>query len=176
VIVLANGSLQWLSGLVPTSYRPTNAFIDLQGVRAYLGDETGRDLGVLEGSIAGAHNQWHRWLDDPLIQECVRVVEARTGTTIIDPATAAPGDPDNIVALQWACAEIGLFTAIAEEAGPDLTNDSFRAAGERLGAFSIPGFGEAFYGPDSPDGDPPIYFWTWDGDAGRHVTDDTVLG
>lgn len=175
VIVLANGSLQWIAGLARTGYRPTNAFIDLQGVRAYLGDEGGRDTAVLEGSIAGAHNQWHRWLDDPHMRDCVELVETTTGVTIVDPSTARPGDPDNIVSVQWACAEIGLFVAIAEEAGPELTNDSFRAAGERLGPFSIPGFGTGFYGPDAPDGDPPIYFWTWDPDVGIHVTDDTVL-
>jgi hypothetical protein len=175
VIVLANGSLQWIDGLVPTAYRPTSAFIDLQGVRAYLGDESGRDLSVLAGSVAGAHNQWHRWLDDPKLQDCVAVVEAATGTTIVDPTTAGPGDPDNIASVQWACAELGLFVAIAEAAGADLTNDSFRNAGEQLGTFTIPGFGDGFYGPDSPDGDPPIYFWTWDPDAGHHVTDDTVF-
>lgn len=175
VIVLANGSLQWIDGLAKTGYRPTNAFIDLQGVRAYLGDETGRDLSALERSVAGAHNQWHRWLDDPDLQDCAAAVEAATGTTIVDPSTAGPGDADNVVSLQWACADLRLFVAIAEAAGADLTNDSFRRAGEQLGTFNIPGFGEGFYGPDSPDGDPPLYFWTWDPGTGIHVTDDTVL-
>ena len=175
VIALANGSLQWVAGLTDTGYRPTNAFIDLQGVRAYLGTANERELEVFEGSVAGAHNQWHRWLDDPLIQECVGVVERATDITIIDPVTAGPDDPDNIVSLQWACADIGLFVAVAEAAGPDLTYDSFRQAGEQLGAFAIPGFGPGFYGPDSPDGDPPIYYWTWDADAGIHVTDGTAF-
>lgn len=175
VIALANGSLQWVAGLTDTGYRPTNAFIDLQGVRAYLGTASERELEVFEGSVAGAHNQWHRWLDDPLIQECVGVVESATDITIIDPLIAGPDDPDNIVSLQWACADIALFVAVAEAAGPDLTYDSFRQAGEQLGAFAIPGFGPGLYGPDSPDGDPPVYFWTWDADDGIHVTDGTVL-
>ena len=175
VLALPSGSLQWATGLALTGYRPVTAFIDLQGVRAYLGDTVGRDETVLEGSVAGAHNQWHRWLDDPLIQECVDIVERATDTRIVDPSTAGPDDPDNIVALQWACSDVALFVAIAEAAGPELTNDSFRAAGEALGSFAIPGFGEGTYTPDSPDGDPPIYFWTWDSAAGIHVTDDTVF-
>ena len=175
VLALPSGSLQWATGLALTAYRPVTAFIDLQGVRAYLGDTVGRDETVFEGSVAGAHNQWYRWLEDPLIQECVDIVEDATDITIVDPLTAGPDDPDNIVALQWACSDIRLFVALAEAAGPDLTNATFRAAGESLGSFDIPGFGEGTYTPDSPDGDPPIYYWTWDSEAGIHVTDGTVF-
>ena len=115
------------------------------------------------------------WWADPAIQDCIAIVEAAGEPTILDPNTRAPEEPENIVSVAAACRDDSLCVAIATAAGPELTNDSFRAAGEGLGDFHVPGFVPATYRADRPDGGAPIYFYEWDDELQDLATDGTTL-
>ena len=73
--------------------------------------------------------------------------------------------------------QLDLFRQIAEAAGDDLNNGTFGAAGYTLGETELPGAGgPATYGPDSLDGDMPIYLLRLDADEARLVWDDEPTG
>src|SRR6185295_6455662 len=108
---------------------------------------------------------------DPVMQDCTAIVEEATGETLPDPATARPGDPEPYVSVFAACIQMSLFRQIAEAAGDDLDNGTFGQAGYTLGEVELPGAGgPATYGPDSLDGDMPIYLLRFDEAEGRLVS------
>jgi hypothetical protein len=174
-LAIGGGTPSYVGGLEDSDFRPRVATTTLSSLRAYIRDRGGRDLSILEDSVAGNTAEQIGWWADPAIQDCIAVVEAAGEPTILDPNTRAPEEPENIVSVAAACRDVALFVAIATAAGPDLTNDSFRAAGEALGDFHVPGFGPAFYSADSPDGGAPIFFYEWDDELKDLATDGTTL-
>jgi hypothetical protein len=76
-----------------------------------------------------------------------------------------------------ACIQLNLFRQIAEAAGDELDNGTFGQAGYTLGDVELPGAGgTATYGPDSLDGDMPIYLLRYDDAEGRLVSDTEPTG
>jgi len=176
VVVVDTAAIGFLNGLEDVSYRPRVVGTNLGNIRAFIRDEAGRDLSVLEGAVAGNQAEQLIWWEDPAIQECIDLVEADTpGLEIFDPATRPEGAPENIVSVFWACNTVTLFAEIATAAGPDLTNESFLAAGEGLGTLSMPGIGEVRFGPDKHDGAESIYLYRWDDEAQDLISDGTAL-
>jgi hypothetical protein len=175
VLAVGGGVAQYVGGLETVAYRPRVATTSLGSLRALIRDRSGRDLSLLEGSVAGNTAEQLGWWDDPAIQECIRIVEAAGEPTILDPNTRLVDEPENIVSVAAACRDVSLFVAIATAAGPDLTNESFAAAGADLGEFHVPGLGEALYGPDTPDGGVPVFFYEWDTELDDLRTDGTTL-
>ncbi|MEM7139959.1 MAG: ABC transporter substrate-binding protein [Actinomycetota bacterium] len=176
--VLAFGAAgpRYAGGIEDLGYRPRLLTTSLGSLRAYVRDRAGRDLDVLAGSAAGNTLEQLGWWDDPLIQECIAIVEAATGTTILDPNTRLAEEPENIVSVAAACRDVRLFVAIAVAAGPDLTNDTFGQAGATLGEFAIPGLGVGSYDATTPDGNAPIYLFEWNDEIQDLESDGTVLG
>ena len=174
-LAIGGGTPSYAGGLEDSDFRPRLATTSLSSLRAYIRDRGGRDLSLLEDSVAGNIAEQVGWWADSAIQDCIAIVEAAGEPTILDPNTRAPEEPENIVSVAAACRDVALFVAIATAAGPELTNDSFRAAGEGLGDFHVPGFGPATYRADRPDGGAPIYFYEWDDELQDLATDGTTL-
>ena len=80
------------------------------------------------------------------IPECVERIESATGQEIL----IRPGDADErgLVSTVRACAVVDTFVAIAEGAGADLTQESFLAAMETVGEFTMTGAESGSLGSD----------------------------
>jgi hypothetical protein len=68
---------------------------------------------------------------------------------------------------------VALFVEMAKAAGNVLNNDTLNRGGESLTNVVLPGFGghPLHYGPDSHDGDGPIYLGRYDQAAKNLVLD-----
>lgn len=103
----------------------------------------GADPNPYEGmlTLVGA-TESERWANkSPELQTCVDVWEKATGKTVLGPDETTP-DADGRVAeiytaLEDFCGELVIFKAIAEKAGPKLTNGTWRKAVERFGAIKL---------------------------------------
>ncbi len=80
--------------------------------------------------------------DEAGSKACVAVYEKATGVAVLPPsqfATDADGKREEIyVSVRDACAELAVFTQIAERAGGDLTNESWTEAVDSFGAITLP--------------------------------------
>jgi hypothetical protein len=174
VLVVGGGGLVWANGVESTNYRPELIFTTLNSISAYTEDTAGRDLSVVEGSVAGAlFGPAEDSFADASMKDCLAVLSA-AGVEVKDPAELAQGEPETFVSASNACHNMALFTAIAEAAGEQLNYGTFRKAGEELGEVTIPGYPDPFtYGPPpSTDGDPVVYIFTWDTAADGYVRRD----
>jgi len=174
-VAIEGGTPLYVGGLEDLTFRPRIATTSLSSLRAYIRDRGGRDLSVLAGSVAGNTAEQLGWWADPALQDCIAIVEAAGEPVVFDPNTRAPDEPENIVSVARACRDVSLFEAVATAAGPELNNDTFRAAGETLGEFHIPGYGPGFYDAETPDGAAPIYFYEWDGELEDLASDGSTL-
>ncbi|MDH3706063.1 MAG: ABC transporter substrate-binding protein [Acidimicrobiia bacterium] len=173
-VVIDAASVAFLGGLEDLTYRPRIVATNLGNIRVYIRDDAGRDLSVLAGAVAGSQAEQLIWWDDPAIQDCIDLIEAADPELeILDPATRTDDQPENLVSIFTACHTVALFEAIATAAGPDLTNETFVAAGESLDTFDLPGIGEVRFGPDKHDGAESIYLYRWD-DAAQDLISDGV--
>ena len=107
--------------------------------------------------------------DDPDMADCVAIVEAGLGHEVRSPDMLEEGEKNFWAALQNTCKSFELFRHIATAAGPDLTNDSFRAAAEALDTFSFTGTPFASLGPDKVDARDTLSLAEWDHEAGDWV-------
>jgi len=174
-LAIGGAAPRYAGGLEQSTYRPRVATTSLGSLRAYIRDAGGRDLTPLVNSVAGNTAEQLGWWEDPAIQDCIAIVEAAGEPAIFDPNTRASDEPENLVSVAAACRDVALFVAIATAAGPELTNDSFRSAGESLGDFHVPGFGPGFYSAETPDGGVPVYLYEWDEEIVDLRTDGTTL-
>jgi substrate-binding family protein len=77
----------------------------------------------------------------PALQQCVKTYEADSGQQVVAPADIKPG-PDGKRALVWAairdmCRDLKLFKQVAEKAGPNLTNATWRSAIDSIGEINL---------------------------------------
>ena len=107
--------------------------------------------------------------DDADMADCVAIVEAGLGHEVRSPDMLEEGEKNFWAALQNTCKSFELFRHIATAAGPDLTNDSFRAAAEALDTFSFTGTPFASLGPDKADARDTLSLAEWDHEAGDWV-------
>ena len=103
---------------------------------------------------------------DADVADCLAIVEAGLGHEVRSPDMLAEGEKNHWAALQNTCKSFELFRHIATAAGPDLTNDSFRAAAEALGTFSFTGVPYASLGPGKADARDTLSLAEWDHEAG----------
>ena len=90
VLAIADTSLAWANGVESTDYRPQLFVTDQNSLSAYINDQAGRDLSVVEGSIAGGlYGPAQAIWELPAMQECIKIVEA--GGV---PGAGARDDPD----------------------------------------------------------------------------------
>jgi hypothetical protein len=138
----------------------------------YLGGQADFDPEIAQDAISGGYATAQVQYTDPAMQDCMAVVEDATGEPVPDPADAEPGDAEPWVSVFAACTHLSLFRQIADAAGDDLNNGTFGQAAYELGEIELPGAaGPATYGPDSLDGDMPVYLLRFDEAEGRLVGD-----
>jgi ABC-type branched-subunit amino acid transport system substrate-binding protein len=173
VLVVGTGGLTWANGVESTGYRPQLLFTNINSISAYTEDAAGRDDTVLAGSVVGGLYGGDDAFQLDSMQACVAVLRA-AGITVDDPADLEPGQPETYVSAYSACRNVALFQAIAEAAGEQLNYGTFQQAGDDLGEVTIPGYPDPFsYGaPPSADGDPPVYVFEWDPQAGEFARRD----
>jgi ABC-type branched-subunit amino acid transport system substrate-binding protein len=174
VLVVGTGGLTWANGVESTGFRPQLLFTNVNSISAYTEDAAGRDDTVLEGSVVGglygpATDSFHT----DSMQGCLATLQS-AGITVGDPADIPAGEPEPYVSAFNACRNVALFQAIAEAAGEQLDYGTFRQAGDELGEITIPGYPDPFtYGAQpSADGDPAVYVFEWDPQAGEFARRD----
>lgn len=169
VVVYGGISTEFPSQLEKTDYRPRLFFGDLFSAQAYSGAAGEHDFSTLDGAAAlGVGTDFA----EPANQECVRTVQAAIPGVgeVVDPATVPSGKPTPGTSVSLACRFLTLFTAIAKDAGRDLTYQSFQHAGFSLGAFQVPGYiDKSNYSQNTPDGDLPLHRWNYDPAQHRFV-------
>ncbi len=97
---------------------------------------------------------------DPSLQRCVKIDQA-AGVKFSNPVTVTNAKDDSYAAVSVSCQVMALFTAILAKAGKNLTDASFAAAGNSLGAVEVPGMGTAVYSKSQPAGAFPLYLYRW---------------
>ena len=100
-------------------------------------------------------------LDDPELAACVERATEAVGAGAI-PADANEGDLSFWTSTLRACRNFTLFEAVAVEAGPDLTNESFAAALATTELPPLPVYPFASLGPDKPDARDTLSVLEWD--------------
>jgi len=177
VVTVANAALTTAQGLEPTGFRPRLLATGFESLSSYIATEGGFDETVVQDALSGGYATANVQYEDPLMQDCAGIVEDATGETLPNPAETQPGDPEPYVSVFAACIQLNLFRQIAEAAGDELDNGTFGQAGYTLGDVELPGAGgTATYGPDSLDGDMPIYLLRYDDAEGRLVSDTEPTG
>ena len=177
VVTVANAALTTAQGLEPTGFRPRLLATGFESLSSYIATEGGFDETVVQDALSGGYATANVQYEDPLMQDCAGIVEDATGETLPNPAETQPGDPEPYVSVFAACIQLNLFRQIAEAAGDELDNGTFGQAGYTLGDVEMPGAGgTATYGPDSLDGDMPIYLLRYDDAEGRLVSDTEPTG
>ena len=103
---------------------------------------------------------------DADMADCLNIVEAGLGHEVLSPDLLQEGEKNYWAALQNTCKSFELFRHIAAAAGPDLTNESFRAAAEALDTFSFTGVPYASLGPGKADARDTLSLAEWNHEAG----------
>ncbi len=86
-------------------------------------------------------SKYQTW-QSPAVQECYRIVrKAYPEDTITPPSSLQSGSDQTSYAVESACTNLALLTAILKEAGKNLTRTSFAQAGYKLRNIPIPGSG-----------------------------------
>jgi ABC-type branched-subunit amino acid transport system substrate-binding protein len=106
-------------------------------------DETaaGRKPNPYDGMItADGPSESQQW-QLPSVQQCVKTYETATGQTVIGPDDLKP-NANGVRVRVWAairdfCGQLSLFTQVAQKAGPDLTNDTWRQAIDSFGTIHL---------------------------------------
>lgn len=162
VVTVGDAFLNTNTALEQTDYRPQIVATDANPVVTALVGRT--DFSAFQGLIAGSTPSKAVQWGDPAMQECVDVIRtAQPDRQITDPLNQAEGERDTFVSVVTSCQSMALFRAIAEAAGPGLNNDTFRAAGESLGEFTVPGNGGVQnYTADALSGDPAVFLARFD--------------
>jgi hypothetical protein len=103
---------------------------------------------------------WHT----PAVQKCDAVVrKAYPSLKITPPTNPISGSDQTFYAVESACLNIDLFSAIAKAAGKGLTESSFAHAGYALRNAAIPGSGAPVsFGPGRSYAIGPVYLVTFD--------------
>jgi ABC-type branched-subunit amino acid transport system substrate-binding protein len=173
VVTSGNASLTWLQGIEGTDYRPQLIGTQFESLETYLQGSGGGEQEVLENAITGGPPPARvLWTQDEM-QECADTIGAATGAEPTDPNEDTGDTPDTFVSVIYACQGMDLFAGIAEAAGEDLDNGTFGQAGYDLGLFELAGVSSgAIYGPDSRDGDQPLYLLRYDPGTGTLVPDE----
>ncbi|WP_419925155.1 hypothetical protein [Candidatus Poriferisocius sp.] len=132
-IILAVGigsGLNVIAGLDRSPFRPAVVLTNSSDLDPQLYRDLGYTTDALEGAVAIGSLGFEDLAQagEPSVVACIERFEAASGEIVnISPE----GDePVNLNTTIWACQGVEIFSQIAIAAGPDLTNDSFRAAAE----------------------------------------------
>jgi hypothetical protein len=164
VLLVGAAIIPFANGLEQTDYRPQLLATGYNEILSWVNDAAGHDLSVVEDAVVGGvygpgPDVWAL----PAMQDCMAVIEERTGEEIPEPPAGQTrqGAANPFVSAGTGCANMTLVEAMLDAAGEDLDYATFRQAGEELGEVEIPRSPDPYtYGPPpSADGDIPIYVY-----------------
>ena len=93
---------------------------------------------------------------------------AHPEVTLMDPDEHEDGDEKWFKSIHLYCRLLRIFELVATEAGPDLTQDSFAAAADRIGEISLPAVPFASFGPGKPDASDSFQLAQFDQNEGEN--------
>ena len=175
--VIAEGTdvILVLGGIVPVTeaadrnfYEGEIAFTNGQAADQFVFPEAvlnnDPDLGERTFAITTAKPTPEEALADPGVSQCLDEYDA-----------AFPDDPVNLESKETVqqlvnhCRAFALMVMVFEQAGADLNPESFTAAAESLGSFSLPAMSGAYLGPDSRSAGSQIQRYEYDASVGYHL-------
>lgn len=133
-----------------------------------LGAETPKESADGVITVLGMIEQ-ERW-DHDITQDCVAVFVAahpELEAELVAPADHEEGVEKWYNPVMSYCSWLQIFELLATAAGPDLTHDSFAAAIEGAGDFSVAGIPFASLGPGKVDASDSFRLATFDASAGE---------
>jgi hypothetical protein len=90
---------------------------------------------VTSSAVLDNYRTWHQAAD----QQCYQIVrKAYASDKITPPSNPIAGSDQSFFAIQDACDNLAMFTAIVKAAGKDLTRESFIKAGYGLRNVNLP--------------------------------------
>jgi hypothetical protein len=139
-------------------------------------DETaaGRSPNPYEGALAvgGLNSTDGEQIKEPRLQWCIGIWDAAHPTQKVrDPQLVKPDAKgkrdDTYGAVADACTELEVFRIIAERAGPNLTNETWRRAVDTIGRIHIPATAYASFYKGKYDADDGFRLREWDSSIGE---------
>ncbi len=126
----AGSGLNVVAGVDRSSFRPNIVLTNPSDFDPQLYRDLGYTTDALNGAIALGFETYEQLASggDPGVAACIDRFEASSGETVN--VSPSGDDPVNLNTTVWSCQAIEIFAQVAEAAGADLTNDSFRAAAE----------------------------------------------
>lgn len=97
---------------------------------------------------------------DPGVQQCINAYEERYGDEPLD-----LDDSEVVLGITTHCRAFVLTVRILEEAGGNITPETFRAAGERMGTFDLPAMAGATLSPDKHSAGSHVQRYEYDAGA-----------
>jgi ABC-type branched-subunit amino acid transport system substrate-binding protein len=165
VFMLTNGAGAH-ENFAAAGYQPQIANHTIEAALEGVADPT-----ILDGVLGIAPVPSQRGWDDSEFQSnCVDVVLAANPELAEEFDQQVPSGPEQADGqanwwgpISWACGHTRLFSLIAEIAGADLTNDSFRAALDELGPVDLEARGQVSYrSADKWDGSDEFFLVRYD--------------
>lgn len=174
------GGGTYTEDLAAAGFRPVNtAFTNLDP-----DTEASRDPSLLEGAFTvDSVNDDTVWEDPDFRETCIApILDANPDLTeefsyLPDADQQAAGEKNWLVSTRVACNQTMLLKLIAEIAGADLTNDTFRSAVDELGPVDLHGYGEAHFRSDGKwDGLDEFYLQRFNVETGEtEVVGDPIV-
>jgi hypothetical protein len=134
---------------------------------ANLGETVSNELadGVITVDRLSDNEAWV----DPLMLECRTVVEAGlpADLVVLDPEDQVDGAEDWGASIRSYCSRAHLFVVVMTAAGVNPTNETFQAAVDALGQFSLPGVPNASLGPGKYGADDSFRLSVYDSTVGE---------
>lgn len=165
ILFVGTSAVQFGNVLAQTDYRPRMIVLNYTILRAFV-QNPGSAVDVAKNAI-GAYTLTD--FNDPTLQKCFKVVEKELGYVVKE--TVGPDEPDYRSSSEIACRAIGLFAAIAEAAGKNLTVESFGKAPLK-GSLEVPGTGTITYDKKFKTFLQPVYIYRYDPATKTLVADD----
>lgn len=139
--VSATQFVEKIKGAIPDALLITDAEVTLEQAQDVTA--AGTDPNPYEGMLGiEGETESERWSNkSPELQQCVDVYEEVTGETVLGPDEVTP-DPDGrtaeiFIAVEDFCGELVMLKTIAEKAGPNLNNDTWREAVDDFGTIGL---------------------------------------
>jgi hypothetical protein len=164
VVAVGAGSAGWPEGLEAnqSAYHPPWVATSDATLAAYLlgSKPSSAYLNVIASSpVPSVYQAWQ----DPAVQKCASIVrKAYPNDQITPPKNPVTGSDQSFAAVEFACQDLALFTAITKPAGKNLTISSFTRSGYALRSITLPGSGgPVSFGPGQPYAIGPVFLATY---------------
>lgn len=100
-------------------------------------------------AASGDPNQGY---DSAPMKQCRAAYQNATGNVVKTPTEETKaGKSSGFAAMQQICSAMTIFVEAAKKAGPNLTNETWKAALESLGTIELPATPQASFAPNKPD-------------------------